>query len=201
MKAALRVLGIIAACVGIIVASTMIIESNNIEVPKKYVFVSSLSSAYDSDWSDNKGAQYLGGDAYNYIVEASLKAGYYNATVMTKTVKTTGGTILLFASLFFLFFSSYSLQNCLHPQQQVQNTPDKDYQSFVLQHLQRIEDNTRSETGSPESSSPEEPEETPELAPEEYPEEDLEEDPGLAAEKEALAKKIEEASEEETDPT
>ena len=141
MKIALRILGMIAACIGIYFAVNMIDTSQKMEIPKKYVYVSSLSSAYDKDWSDNTGAQYLGGDAYNYIVEASLKAGYYNATVTTKTIKEVGGTILLFFSGFFLFFSAYSLQNCLAVARQANRNAKKaeEYQGFVLQHLQNIE--------------------------------------------------------------
>ena len=142
MKVVLRVFGIIAACIGIYFAVNMINTSQKIEIPKKYVYVSSSSFAYDKDWSDNTGAQYLGGDAYNYIVEASLKAGYYNATITRKTVLETGGTILLALSAFFLFYSLYSLQNCTSDAKEDQMASEKNdnYQSFVLQHLQHIEE-------------------------------------------------------------
>ncbi len=53
----------------------MITAAHKISIPRKYVSVSSSAVAYEYDWSQNTGAQYLGGDAYNYIVEASLKAG------------------------------------------------------------------------------------------------------------------------------
>ena len=76
--------------------------SNNVELPRKYVYVSSLSSAYDSPWESNTGAQYLGGDAYNYIVEASLKAGYYNAVSNEKTITMVGSILLFFISAYVL---------------------------------------------------------------------------------------------------
>ncbi len=165
MKSILRILGIIAAIVGIIISANMISAADKVSIPDKYVFVSSSSSAYDYGWGMNTGAKYLGGDAYNYIVEASLKAGYYNACVMKQTVMRTGGTALLFASIFFLFFSAYSLEKALNAGKQEKLLLDienkkKDFQSFVLQHLQKIEDNTvqkkiQTEEKEPENKEPE----------------------------------------------
>ena len=164
MKTVLRILGAVAACVGIFVSATMISSSRKMELPEKYVYVSSSSSAYHYDWSQNTGAEYLGGDAYNYIVEASLKAGYYNATATTKAVTGTAGTVLLFCSVFFLFFSLYSLQNCLTAAGQGRaaeaarkdaEEKEKQYQGMVLQHLQRIEEHISTEKPLPAEEKPE----------------------------------------------
>ena len=154
MKTALRILGIIAACVGIIFAVNMIHTAQTTTVPEKHVYVSSSSSAYYKDWWENTGAEYLGGDAYNYIVEASLKAGYYSATVTSKTIRETGGMILLFLSVFFLLFSGWSLQNCLSAArlEKAPKTKDPDYQKLILRHLQRIEENTRQPVETPDEA-------------------------------------------------
>ena len=101
MKYLWRALGLIAACVMVVFALGMINDSKDIDLPKKHVYVSSSSSAYYSEWEANQGAQYLGGDAYNYIVEASLKAGYYDAQVTRKTILEVGGYLLLSISGFF----------------------------------------------------------------------------------------------------
>ena len=68
----------------------------------------------------------------------------------------TGGIILLAISTFFLFYSVYSLQSCLAATKKAQYAAEtsKDYQSFVLQHLQRIEENTipeRNDSGNVDS--------------------------------------------------
>ena len=97
----MKKLGIFAAVIGVIAAVVLIIVGISTSVPEKYVYVSSSSSAYSASWESNTGAQYLGGDAYNYIVEASLKAGYYNAMVLKKTLNIVGGVLLLFISVFF----------------------------------------------------------------------------------------------------
>lgn len=87
---------------GVIAAAALIIYGLSIGVPEKHVTVSSSYSAYNYDWDRNTGAQYLGGDAYNYQVEASLKAGYYAGVVTVKSVTIVGGILLLFMSIFAL---------------------------------------------------------------------------------------------------
>ena len=86
--------------IGIIIAIAMVIFAAAYPVPEKYVFVSSLSYAYDSPWNENTGAEYSGGDAYNYQIEASLKAGYLSGVLTMKTVMFVGGILLFFLSLF-----------------------------------------------------------------------------------------------------
>lgn len=119
MKKFMRILGIVAAIAGIIVAIVLICSAKNTVIPDKHVYVSSSSRAYYLPWEDNTGAQYLGGDAYNYIVEASLKAGYYSGMVTEKAVTYVGGILLLFISMFFLLGSVYSLQESLNADKQL----------------------------------------------------------------------------------
>lgn len=85
---------------GIIFAIALTVFSAVYPVPEKYVDVSSSYSAYDYSWSKNTGAQYLGGDAYNYQVEASLKAGYMGGVLAMKSITFVGGLLLFFLTLY-----------------------------------------------------------------------------------------------------
>lgn len=88
------------AILGIIVALVMIGFGILYPVPDKYVRVDSGEKAYEYDWMENKGAQYVGGDAYNYQVEATLKAGYFAGVLAMKAIVFAGGMLLLFLSTF-----------------------------------------------------------------------------------------------------
>lgn len=88
------------AILGIIVALVMIGFGILYPVPDKYVRVDSGAKAYEYDWMENKGAQYVGGDAYNYQVEATLKAGYLAGVLAMKAIVFAGGMLLLFLSAF-----------------------------------------------------------------------------------------------------
>ena len=96
------------AVLGIIVALVMIGFGIFYPVPEKYVRVDSGIDAYDYDWMKNRGAAYVGGDAYNYQVEASLKAGYLAGVLAMKAIVFAGGMLLLFLSAF-----SYGKANLL----------------------------------------------------------------------------------------
>ncbi len=85
---------------GIIIAVALIIFGVAYPVPEKYVYVSSSSKAYDYTWSENTGAEYLGGDCYNYQVEASLKAGYLTGVLAMKSITFVSGLLLLFLTLY-----------------------------------------------------------------------------------------------------
>lgn len=85
---------------GIILAIALIVFAVAYPVPDKYVYVSSSSKAYDYSWDKNIGAEYLGGDAYNYQVEASLKAGYFSGVVVMKTLCFAAGILLFFLTLY-----------------------------------------------------------------------------------------------------
>lgn len=101
---------ICASIVGIVFGARLIARSEKLELPSKFVSVSSSSSAYEYPWSTNRGAEYLGGDAYNYMIEASLKAGYYAAVSTEKTLTLTGGLLLIFGSVFTLFAAIIGIQ-------------------------------------------------------------------------------------------
>lgn len=83
---------------GILVAIALIIFSIAYPLPEKHLRVSSYS--YGMDWYENRGEEYVGGDAYNYQMEASLKAGYFSGIVTAKATTFVGGVLLLFLSLF-----------------------------------------------------------------------------------------------------
>ena len=85
---------------GIIIAVALIVFSVAYPVPEKRVSVSSSSKAYDYSWSKNSGAEYIGGDCYNYQIEASLKAGYLTGILAIKVVTFVGGLLLFFLTLY-----------------------------------------------------------------------------------------------------
>ena len=84
--------------VGVLVAIALMIFSIAYPIPEKHIRVSSYS--YGMDWSENRGEEYVGGDAYNYQMEASLKAGYFSGIVTAKATTFVGGLLLFFLSLF-----------------------------------------------------------------------------------------------------
>ena len=98
---------------GIIVALALIVFGLAYPVPEKYVSVSSSSSAYDSSWEENRGAEYIGGDCYNYQIEASLKAGYLTGVLAMKAITFVGGLLLF-------FLTQYSRLKCLEIEEQTQ---------------------------------------------------------------------------------
>lgn len=51
-------------------------------------------------WIENKGEEYVGGDAYNYQMEASLKAGYISGVLAMKSITVVSGILLFFISLY-----------------------------------------------------------------------------------------------------
>lgn len=110
MKGLVKNAAIIAMLAGIAVSVFLMIHSLSVTVPEKYVRVSSSSAAYNYPWERDYGAQYLGGDAYNYMVEASLKAGYYSAAKTEKAVTGVGGLLLFFGSLSGFFFINMSIR-------------------------------------------------------------------------------------------
>lgn len=85
---------------GIIIAIIMIGFGIIYPVPQKNLYVDDSYKAYQYDWAKNKGAQYVGGDAYNYQIEASLKAGYIAGVLAMKTITFVGGILLFFFSTY-----------------------------------------------------------------------------------------------------
>ena len=62
-------------------------------IPDKNIHVSSYS--YDAEWGEN-GVEYVGGDAYNYQMEASLTAGWVSGVMAFKGIMIASG-LMLFA--------------------------------------------------------------------------------------------------------
>lgn len=97
---------------GIIMALALILFGTFYPVPKKEINIEDY--VYDSQWSENIGAKYVGGDAYNYQMEASLKAGYISGIMAMKAITYTGGFLLLFFSQF-----AYAIGESLETQKSV----------------------------------------------------------------------------------
>lgn len=93
---------------GVIAAIALMIYSVSMPTPVKHLRVSSYSTA---DWDNNYGEAYVGGDAYNYQMEASLKAGYMSGVMATKSITFVGGVMLLFVTLY-----SYAKCNAIDKQ-------------------------------------------------------------------------------------
>lgn len=85
---------------GLLAAIALIIFSIAFPIPEKHIDVSSNYSAYQSSWKENVGAEYVGGDAYNYQMEATLKAGYMSGVLAMKSITFVGGLLLFFLTLY-----------------------------------------------------------------------------------------------------
>ncbi len=79
--------------IGVVLSMALIIFGIAFPMPEKHLYVSSY--AYRSDWTGN-GEEYVGGDAYNYQMEASLKAGWVSGVVTMKTICICSGVLILF---------------------------------------------------------------------------------------------------------
>jgi len=86
--------------VGQIVAILLILVGIFYPLPEKRIKVSGSSKALDYSWERNTGAEYVGGDCYNYQMEASLKAGYTGGLIIMKSVLSASGILLMFLSLY-----------------------------------------------------------------------------------------------------
>ena len=83
---------------GIILAIALIAFGIAFPTPEKHLRVSSYS--YDEPWHDEYGEEYVGGDAYNYQMEASLKAGYMSGVLAMKSITFVAGILLFFLTLY-----------------------------------------------------------------------------------------------------
>lgn len=81
---------------GIIAAIALAIFGLVFPVPEKHLRVSSYS--YNNNWMET-GEEYVGGDAYNYQMEASLKAGWVSGVLSMKAICTSSGVLLFFLIL------------------------------------------------------------------------------------------------------
>ena len=83
---------------GWVISIAMIVFGSAFHVPEKHLRVSSYS--YDVGWNELYGEEYVGGDAYNYQMEASLKAGYMGGVMTMKTLCVVSGILLLFLTVY-----------------------------------------------------------------------------------------------------
>lgn len=81
---------------GIILSLVMFCVGIAFPVPKKDVYV---GYGYEHTWFDNEGSEYVGGDAYNYQMEASLKAGWVAGVMALKAISTSTGILLFILSI------------------------------------------------------------------------------------------------------
>lgn len=82
------------AVLGIVLSLILIIVGLAIRIPKKEI------SFFHAD--DNGYTEYVGGDAYNFIIEASLRGGEIAGCKAEKAIFISSGCILLVFSLFKL---------------------------------------------------------------------------------------------------
>lgn len=61
-------------------------------VPEKHISVYGYG---ERQWTENTGTEYVGGDAYNYEIEATLRGGYMSGVMAMKAVTFVGGWIML----------------------------------------------------------------------------------------------------------
>ena len=81
---------------GLLAAILLVIFGAGFPIPEKHLYVSSYS--YKNSWTED-GEEYVGGDAYNYQMEASLKAGWVSGVLAMKTICVSSGIILFFIIL------------------------------------------------------------------------------------------------------
>lgn len=75
--------------IGILAAMALIIFGSVFPVPEKPLHV----SMYIGGWFED-GGEYVGGDAYNYQMEASLKAGWVSGVMALKAITISSGVVL-----------------------------------------------------------------------------------------------------------
>lgn len=81
---------------GLLAAILLVVFGAGFPIPEKHLYVSSYS--YKNSWVED-GEEYVGGDVYNYQMEASLKAGWVCGVLAMKTICVSSGIILFFIIL------------------------------------------------------------------------------------------------------
>ena len=111
--------------IGIIVGAILIIASFSVPVPNREI---------------SSPERYIGGDAYNYQIEASLRAGEIAGAKATKAIYLIGGIIIFFGSFIALGFSNDSTVKNI-------DTLNKNFTNFVKYYYENDEDDEREESG------------------------------------------------------
>ena len=83
---------------GIIVSLLLIIFGAVFPVPEKQV--NTIDYCYDKSWFYRYGEEYVNGDAYNYQIEASLKAGWMSGVLTMKSISVASGILLFFITIY-----------------------------------------------------------------------------------------------------
>lgn len=83
-----------AAITGLVLATVFLILGIASVTPDKYI----------KSWGDGKMYEYVGGDAYNYIIEAALRGGEISGAKTARAVYFSAAGILLVLSLSFLAY-------------------------------------------------------------------------------------------------
>lgn len=107
-----------AYIISIIISITMLGTGLIFPLPDKNIHVSSYS--YDSKWGDN-GVEYVGGDAYNYQMEASLTAGWVSGVMAFKGIMIASG-LMLFALTLIFKSKDDDIENQTHAIKQTMNS-------------------------------------------------------------------------------
>lgn len=82
----------VAGIIGLVLVAVFLYFAISTPVPDKYI----------SSWGSNKMTEYVGGDAYNYIIEASLRGGEIAGAIISKAIYYACAAILGVFSLFCL---------------------------------------------------------------------------------------------------
>ena len=81
-----------AGIIGLILVAVFLVLGFTSQIPEKYI----------KSYGDNKMYEYVGGDAYNYIIEASLRGGEISGAQTTKAIYFAAAGIIFLLSLSFL---------------------------------------------------------------------------------------------------
>lgn len=81
-----------AGIIGLILAAGFIVLGFTTTVPDKYI----------SSYGSNKMTEYVGGDAYNFIIEASLRGGEISGALTAKAIYFATAAVLAVISFSFL---------------------------------------------------------------------------------------------------
>ena len=82
---------IVSGILGLVLAAVFLVLAISTTVPDTYI----------SSWGSNKMMEYVGGDAYNYIIEASLRGGEIAGAQITKAIYFAVAALLAVISVSF----------------------------------------------------------------------------------------------------
>ena len=86
----------------IILGTFLILTGFFLKIPPKEIDTWKISSRYE----DEQYTEYVGGDAYNIMIEASLRGGTISGRMISKAIYEVGGIIVLIAGIAFIVASN-----------------------------------------------------------------------------------------------